>query len=123
MAPLVSAGVSLAYLVLLQVMAFILALATSKVKIKVLNDSKEMAIIIYTTSVVLLVLAIITFGLNSYSIVTEVLFSGGIMLATTIVLALLFVPKVCYNYYSAIFLKSKLFNCMLFLWLYVCGCS
>lgn len=63
-------------------------------QIKVLNDSREVAIIIYTTSAVLLALGVITFGLSSYLIVTEVLFSGGMMLATTIFLIFLFVPKV-----------------------------
>lgn len=92
--PLAYTGVSFIYQVLLQVAAFVLALMTRKVQIKVLNDSKEIAVIIYTTSVVLLALAVITFGLSSYLIVTEALFSGGEMLATTVVLFFLFVPKV-----------------------------
>ena len=62
--------------------------------IKVLNDFIEVSIVIYTTSVVLLCLGAITFGLNSYLIVTETLFSGGIMLAATVGLFFLFVPKV-----------------------------
>lgn len=78
----------------MQVAAFILALLTRNVKIRVLNDSKEMAFIIYTTSVVLLALGGVTFGLSSYIIITEVLFSGGVMFATTVFLTLLFLPKV-----------------------------
>ena len=92
--PLLLTGLGFSYLVLLQVIAFVLAVVTRNVKIKVLNDSKEMAIIIYTTSVVLLVLGIVTFGLSSYLIVTETLFNGGVILATTVVVFFLFVPKV-----------------------------
>ena len=92
--PLLLTGLAFSYLVLLQVIAFVLAVVTRKVKIKVLNDSKEMAIIIYTTSVVLLAQGIVTFGLSSYLVVTETLFNGGVMLATTVVVFFLFVPKV-----------------------------
>ena len=92
--PLLATGVGFSYVVLLQVVAFVLAVITRKVKIKVLNDSKEMAIIIYTSSVVLLAVGIVTFSLSSYLIVTETLFNGAVMLATTVVLFFLFVPKV-----------------------------
>ena len=67
---------------------------TRRVKIKVMNDSKSVAVIIYTTSVVLVALVIISFTLDSYIVVTEILFSGGIMLATTVFLAFTFIPKV-----------------------------
>lgn len=92
--PLLITGVGFAYLVILQVAAFILAIITRNVEIKVLNDSKEMAIIIYTTSVVLLALGIVTFSLSSFLIITETLFNGLLMLATTVVIFFLFVPKV-----------------------------
>ena len=91
---LIWTGLSFIKLVLIQVAAFVLALVTRKVMIKVLNDFIEVSIVIYTTSVVLLCLGAITFGLNSYLIVTETLFSGGIMLAATVGLFFLFVPKV-----------------------------
>lgn len=81
-------------LVLIQVAAFVLALVTRKIMIRVLNDFTEVSIVIYTTSIVLLCLGGVTFGLNSYFIVTETLFSGGIMLAATVGLFFLFVPKV-----------------------------
>lgn len=92
--PLVWTGISFGYLVVLQVAAFVLAVLTRKVSIEVLNDWKWMVIIIYTTSAVLLVLGVITFALTSYAIVTETLFSGGLMLATTVFLVFQFVPKV-----------------------------
>ena len=80
---------------LLQVAAVILAFTTRRVKIKVLNDSKSVAVIIYTTSVVLVALVIISFTLDSYIVVVqEILFSGGILLATTVFLIFIFIPKV-----------------------------
>ena len=82
------------YLTLIQVAAFVLAIATRNVKIKVLNDSKEMTVIVYTTSIVMLVLGVILFAFNTRFTLDEVLFGFGIMLATTILLAFVFVPKV-----------------------------
>ena len=91
---LVMVAIEFVYLILLQVAAFVLAIITRNVKIKVLNDSKQMAIVIYTSSTVMLVLGVITFTLASRLILNEVLFGFGIMLATTIFLGLVFVPKV-----------------------------
>ena len=78
---------------MLQVAAVILAFKTRKVKIKALNDSKYVAAIIYITSTVI-VARIIAFALDYYIITTEVLFSGGLMLATTVFLGFIFIPKV-----------------------------
>lgn len=82
------------YLLSLQVAAFILAILTRKVKVKVLNDSKEMIIIVYTSTTIMLVLGVFTFALSTRFILQEVIFCGLIMLATTIFLTVLFVPKV-----------------------------
>ena len=87
-------GVEYVYLLVLQVAAVILTILTRKVKIKVLNDSKQMTIIIYTTSTVLLVLGVVTFIVNSRLVLQEVLNGFGIILATTVFLVLIFVPKV-----------------------------
>ena len=46
-------------------------------------------------SVMLVALGIISFTLDSYVVVVqEILFSGGIMLVTTVFLVFLFIPKV-----------------------------
>lgn len=82
------------YLLLLQVAAFILAIITRKVKIKVLNDSKEVVFIVYTTTAIMIVLGIFTFAVSSQLVLTEAVFCGGVMVATTIFLAFVFVPKV-----------------------------
>ena len=92
--PFIWLSLEFVYMAVLQVMAFIFAFKTRKVKIKALNDSKSVTAIIYTTSIVLAGLAIITFTLNSFVVVTEVLFSGGIILATTIFVSFVFIPKV-----------------------------
>ena len=82
------------YLLSLQVAAFVLAILNRKVKIKVLNDSKEMLIIVYSTSAIMVVLGVLTFGVDGRIVVFEVLFSGLVMVATTIFLTFVFVPKV-----------------------------
>lgn len=81
------------YLFLLQVAAVVLAFKTRNVKIKELNDSKSVAAIIYVTSIVMAALMIITFASDGYIVVAEALFSGGLMLATTVFLGLTFIPK------------------------------
>lgn len=81
------------YLGLLQVIGIILAIQTRKVKVKVLNDSKYIAALIYISSIVLIIIAIIRFTLGDYINVTEVFYSGGLILATTAFLSLTFIPK------------------------------
>ena len=72
-----------------------LTILTRKVKIKVLNDSKEMIIIVYSSTIIMLILGVFTFNPKYRFLLEEIVFCGLVMLATTIFLALLFVPKVC----------------------------
>lgn len=88
------------YLVFLQVIGFILAVRTRKVKIKALNDSKFVAAVIYVTSIVLLLMVVVTFALSRYRNVAEVVFSGALMLGTTAFLCLMFVPKMASLYHD-----------------------
>ena len=53
------------YLTLIQVVAFVLTVVTRNIKIKVLNDSNEMTVITYTTSIVMLVLGVVIFTYNT----------------------------------------------------------
>ena len=87
-------AVEYVFLIIIQVAAFILALLNWKVKIKTLNDAKEMMVIVYTTSAIMVVVGIITFALGVRSILNDALVCLGIMFATTVFLALTFVPKV-----------------------------
>ena len=82
------------YLALQQLVGFILAVQTRKVKIKALNDSKYVAAIIYVSSIVLVVLALVTFTLGDYVNLTEVFFSGGLIVGTTAFIGFSFIPKV-----------------------------
>ena len=82
------------YLGLLQIVGIVLAFQTRKVKIRVLNDSKFVAALVYISSIVLVVIVLTTFILRSYINVSAALFSGGIIILATIFLALMFIPKV-----------------------------
>ena len=81
------------YLGFLQLVGVVLALQTRKVKIKVLNDAKYIITLVYISSIVLVIIAIIRFTLASMIHVTEVFYSGGLLLATTVFLSLTFIPK------------------------------
>ena len=84
----------------LQVVVFVLAVLIWRVKIKVLNDSREMMIVVYSTSAIMVVLGVFIFALRTRLILSEVILSGLIMLATTIFIAFVFVPKVSENQVS-----------------------
>ena len=83
-----------AYLALLQASALMLAFKTRNVKIKVLNDSKEISAIVYITSVIDVELIVVTIALGDYRNLTAFFYYGGVLIATTVILALVFVPKV-----------------------------
>ena len=87
-------GIEYVYLLSLQVAAFVLAILTRKVKIKVLNDSKEMMIVVYSTSAIMAVLGVFTFAISTRLILNQAIYCGLIMVATTIMLSFVFVPKV-----------------------------
>lgn len=84
----------LGYKGLVQISAIFLAFGTRKVKVKGLNDSKYIAAIIYATSVSL-VIAIIAFAvLQEWTNVLAGIFSMGFWLAATMIVTLVFFPKV-----------------------------
>ena len=83
------------YLAILQVSALVLAFKTRNVKIKVLNDSKEISAIVYITSVIAVYLIVVTIGLSDYNNLLAFFYYGGILLVTTVILSLVYVPKVC----------------------------
>ena len=82
------------YKVLLQIAAIYFAFMSRKVKVKVLNDSKQIAAIIYITSL-LLVISVFGFwiGLSLLNTSTAI-FSLAQLLTATVILGLLFIPKV-----------------------------
>ena len=87
-------GVLYGYKMVLQVIALVFAFATRKVKVKGLDDSKYIAAAIYVTSVVLAFAIITSFSLRDFVNVFATLFSTGFFIGTTVILGLVFVPKV-----------------------------
>ena len=90
-------SISYAYKALLQILAMFMAFHTRKVKIKALNDSKEIAVIIYINSITLSLLAFVEFALNDYHEVYAALFGLALIVGATLFLTLLFIPKVLFR--------------------------
>ena len=88
-------GVSFAYKGSLQVIAMFMAFHTRRVKVKALNDSKEIAAIIYFNSIILSILAVTEFALQHYHDVYAALFGLALLIEASLFLGLIFVPKVC----------------------------
>ena len=89
-----------AYLAIIQLLGIVLSFQTRRVKYTGLRDSKFVAIIIYISSIVIVVLALITFSLRTQINVGTGIFVTGYFVLTTILLALTFIPKVSGNNYS-----------------------
>lgn len=87
-------ALSYAYKGLLQLVAMFMAFHTRRVKIKILNDSKEVAAIIYINSIILVLLAVVEFALSNYHEVHAALFGLALLVGSTVFLTLVFVPKV-----------------------------
>ena len=87
-------AISYAYKGLLQLVAMFMAFHTRRVKIKALNDSKEIAVIIYINSITLALLAVVEFALNSYHDGYAALFGLALLVGATLFLTLVFIPKV-----------------------------
>ena len=87
-------GVLYGYKGLLQAIALILAFRTRKVKVKGLNDSKYIAAAVYITSIVLTVIIVSTYTLDDYVNVFPAVVGAGLLVGTTMILALVFIPRV-----------------------------
>ena len=88
-------AISYAYKGLLQLVAVFMAFHTRRVKIRALNDSKEIAVIIYINSITLTLLIVVEFALYSYHEVYAALFGLALLTEATVFLSLIFIPKVC----------------------------
>ena len=77
-----------------------MAFQTRKVKLRGLRDSKYVAAIIYISSIMIVVMALVTFTLVNYINVGNGIFVVGIFTLTTIFLVLIFVPKVRIKLYN-----------------------
>lgn len=82
------------YKFLLQAVGVFLAFSIRKVKIKGLNDSREVSVILYVNSLILFVIMLETLILGDYINVDGGVYGFGISTSTTIVLGFVFIPKV-----------------------------
>ena len=87
-------GILYGYKMLLQIIALVLAFSTRKVKVKGLDDSKYIAAAIYITSIVFAVIMVATYTLKDFVNGFAALFCTGFLIGTTVILGLVFVPKV-----------------------------
>ena len=82
------------YKFILQIAAIYFAFMSRKIRVKALNDSKEIAAIIYITSLLLVISAFgFWIGLR-YLNTSTVVFGLAQLLTATVILGLLFIPKV-----------------------------
>ena len=71
-----------------------LAFKIRKVKIRGLNESREVSAILYITSAILATMIVVTYAFADYIDVEAVVFGFGICTATSVVLGLTFGTKV-----------------------------
>ena len=83
------------YKALIQVTAVILALKTRKVKVHGLDDYREIILGTYFSSFLLIIIIIFAFTIKELINIYAILSSSSFFIGTTMIVALIFVPKVC----------------------------
>ncbi len=84
------------YIVITHIVAVILAFLTRKVEIKALNDYKYISAITYVSFIILVILLVCAILLADLLNIDAAVFSGLLFIFCTVVLALVFIPKVRY---------------------------
>lgn len=87
-------AVSYTYKGLLQLVAMFMAFHTRKIKIRALNDSKEIAAIVYINSIIMLLLALTEFTLRRHHYVYSGVNGIVLLIGGSLFLGLIFIPKV-----------------------------
>ena len=87
-------AISFAYKLLLQLLAVYMAFHTRKVKIKALNDSKQIGILVYVNSFVVVGLGVIAFGFRNLLFMYMIAFGAALFITATVFLSVVFVPRV-----------------------------
>ena len=90
----IALGVLYGYKALLQIVAILFAFSTRKVKVKGLDDAKYIVTAVYVTSIVTAVIIVATYTLYDYSNALSAVLCSGIFIGATIILLLVFIPKV-----------------------------
>ena len=88
-------SIMVGYKVVMQAVGAFLAFNIRKVKIKGLNDSREISAILYITTILTLVLTLSNFLFGDIPSVDGTVYSMCISTSTTCVLGFIFIPKVC----------------------------
>lgn len=83
-----------AYILITQLIAVILAFKTRKVEIEILNDAKYIALIIYVTSIIVVIMIVCAILLSNFLNADGAVFGGLIYIFITTVLSIVFIPKV-----------------------------
>ena len=94
------------YLFMLQIIGIVLAFQTRRVKFRGLRDSKEIAAIVYISSIAIVVMALENFTLTNYINIGTGIFVFSVFVLTTIFLVLIFVPKVRIRHPSLFYAAS-----------------
>ena len=79
---------------ILQVVGLILAFQTRKVEVTGLNSAKFVASLVYTSSILLVILSVVVFSMREFINFTAAIFDGGILLMAGLFLGLTFLPMV-----------------------------
>ena len=82
------------YKLILQAIGAFLAFNIRKVKIRGLNDSREISAILYITTVLIFIVAVSNFLFGDYINVDGTVYGLCVSTSTTCVLAFIFIPKV-----------------------------
>ena len=93
----VTLGVLFGYKALLQTVTVIMALKVRKVKVKGLNDYREIVLATYVSSFVLVIILIFNIFVSDRIDLFSVLTSFGLFVGATAIMVLVFVPKVTIN--------------------------
>ena len=96
---------------MLQIIGMVLAFQTRRVKLRGLRDSKEIAAIIYISSIAIVAMFIENFTLTNYINIGIGIFMLSIFVLTTIFLFLIFFPKVR-KYHSLKLVLDEILLCL-----------
>ena len=87
-------GLYYGFKMVLQFIALVLALLTRNVKVKGLDDAKYIAAMVYFICIVIVVLAVCYFTISDRMNTYVILFSAGLVIGSTFLLILVFIPTV-----------------------------
>ena len=87
-------GVLYGYKTTIQAATVIMALRTRKIKVRGVDDYREIILATYLSSILLRIILIFTYTIDDHINTFAVLSSLSLLISTTMVVTLVFVPKV-----------------------------